>query len=311
MATWRIWPSTNGDVVASDTTSNSLSTEFAVTQAGCSITGYWWWCPVSGDTAAKTFTLWSVTTGTTGTQITAANATSGTNIAGAWNFTACTPTALTANQHYRTEVTFAVTTSSWYSGTANYWTAGGGASNIVNGPLTGFSNANATGNVQGGFITGTSPAFTTAQSSAAVYWIDVQVDDGVAAASPGQAGRTPPGRQSPAAWSQLRVPATPQPPPAPPPPPATGSSPLVPPGRQRRRPVRPGAPPGAASPRRRGHSCECRPPRSLPRRRPRRRQRAVPPWFPRGASRRWRSRGSRCHSRHPRHPRHRSPRPRS
>src|SRR5258708_23320631 len=115
---------------------------------------------------------------------------------------------------------------------ANYWTSGGGASNIVNGPLTAFSNANATGNVQGGFITGTSPAFTTAQSSAAVYWIDAQVDDGVAAASPGQAGRIPPGRQSPAAWSQLRVPATPQPPPAPPPPPATGSSPLVPPGRQ-------------------------------------------------------------------------------
>ena len=107
MATWRIWPSTNGDIVASDTTSNTLSTEFAVTQAGCSITGYWWWCPASGDTTAKTFSLWSCTTGTTGTRITAANATSGTLTAGAWNFTACTPTPLTANQHYRTEMTFA------------------------------------------------------------------------------------------------------------------------------------------------------------------------------------------------------------
>ena len=185
MTTWRIWPATSGPAVTSDATAYSLSTEFTVTSAGCTITGYWWWCPATGQTTAKTFSLWSVTTGTTGTRITAANATSGTQTAGAWNFTACTATALTANQHYRAEITFAPT-QNWYGTTASYWSTGGGASNIVNGPLTAFSSANATGGIQGGFITGSTVSFTTGQSSNSNYWIDVQVDDGAVARLPQQ-----------------------------------------------------------------------------------------------------------------------------
>ena len=223
MATWRIWPSTNGDVVAADTTANSLSTEFAVTQAGCSITGYWWWCPASGSTAAKTFSLWSVTTGTTGTRITAANATSGTLTAGAWNFTACTPTALTSGTHYRVIMTFAGG-ANYYAATANYWATGGGSADIVNGPLKAFTQANATGNIQGGFIAGSTVAFTTGQFNNANYWVDVQVDDGVVPAgsppqqapgwfpgSPGMPGGTPFAVAPPPAIGQ---PAAPPPAPA-------------------------------------------------------------------------------------------------
>ena len=151
MATWRIWPATSGSTVTTDPNPYSLSAEFAVTQAGCNITGYWWWCPASGATVSVTFSLWSCTTGTTGTRITAANATSGTLTAGAWNFTACTPTALTASQHYRAEVTHTQTTN-WYGATNSYFSSGGGASNIVNGPLTCYSAANALGNVQGGYL---------------------------------------------------------------------------------------------------------------------------------------------------------------
>ena len=144
MATWRIWPATNGPALTVDANPYSLSTEFAVTASGCSITGYWFWCPATAATVAVTHSLWSVTTGTTGTRITAANATSGTLTAGAWNFTACTPTALTSGQHYRTEVTHTQSTS-WYGNTASYWSSGGGSADIVNGPLTAFTQANATG----------------------------------------------------------------------------------------------------------------------------------------------------------------------
>lgn len=182
MATWRIWPATSGPAVTADATPYSLSTEFMVTVAGCSITGYWWWCPVSGATTAKTLSLWSVTTGTTGTRITAANATSATNTAGAWNFTACTPTALTINQHYRAEV-FLNAVSNWYGNTANYWSTGAGSANIVNGPLTAFTQANATGGIQGGFLQTGSAGFTTGQSNNSNYWIDIQVDDGAGGVS--------------------------------------------------------------------------------------------------------------------------------
>src|SRR5258708_30657634 len=229
MATWRIWPSTNGDIVASDTTSNTLSTEFAVTQAGCSITGYWWWCPASGDTTAKTFSLWSCTTGTTGTRITAANATSGTLTAGAWNFTACTPTPLTANQHYRTEMTFAGG-ANYYAATSNYWASGGGSADIVNGPLTAFTQANALGNIQGGFIAGSAVAYTTGQFNNANYWVDVQIDDGpvpVATPPPYAPGRFPAAPGKPG-----DTPLTPQPQvvtgaPATPAPAAAYASPLL------------------------------------------------------------------------------------
>lgn len=185
MTTWRIWPSGNGGALLSDTSAYSLSAEFAVTQSGCTITGYWRWCPTSGSTAAKTFSLWSVTTGTTGTRITAANATGATEIAGAWNFTACTPTALTSGQRYRAEITFAGG-SNWVA-----FTDSGFPSDIVNGPLTCYSSANATGGIQGGYVDGSTPAFTTSNDTNTNFWIDVLVDDGVPAgtdSSPGYAG---------------------------------------------------------------------------------------------------------------------------
>ena len=185
MATWRIWPALSGGAVTADAAAYSLSVEFTVTQSGCNFTGYWWWCPASGNTAAKGFSLWSVTTGTTGTQISAANATSGTLTAGAWNFTACTPTALTSGTHYRAEVTYAGG-ANWYGPILSYFTSGAGASNIVQGPLTCFSNANATGTIQGGYVAGTGTAlFTTgAAGGGAWYGIDVQVDDGITLAPP-------------------------------------------------------------------------------------------------------------------------------
>jgi hypothetical protein len=182
VATWRIWPSTSGPAITADTTAYSLSTEFAVTSAGCSITGYYYWLPTTGTTVAKTLSLWSVTTGTTGTRITAANATSAVQTAGAWNFTACTSTALTSGQHYRAEVTYTQGTNNWYGVTASYWSSGGGASNIVNGPLTAYSAANATGGIQGGFLTSATVGFTTGTSGNGNYWIDVQIDDGGGAA---------------------------------------------------------------------------------------------------------------------------------
>jgi hypothetical protein len=137
-------------VLSADPNPYSLSTEFMVTVPGCTITGYWFWCPSGGATVAVTLSLWSCTTGTTGTRITAANATSGTLTANAWNFTACAATALTPGQHYRAIVTHTQATS-WYGGTGGYWTTGNpGAVNLANGPLVAFTASEALGGIQGG-----------------------------------------------------------------------------------------------------------------------------------------------------------------
>jgi len=182
VATHRIWPSTNGGTVAGDTNTADLGVEFYVTSA-CTFQGYYWWCATSASTATSllTFRLFSTTNGTSGTAITAGTvAGSGTLTAGAWNaFTVASPPTLTANTHYRAVITSTQTSVNWYSSTAGYFTTGGGgASNIVNGPLVCPNSTNTLNNAQCSFNEpSASPYFPVSSSGNQNYWLDVSVAD--------------------------------------------------------------------------------------------------------------------------------------
>lgn len=173
MATYRLWPATSGPGAATaDTENYSLGVEFSVSSAS-EFTGWYWWARTA---ATITVSLYEVTSATTGTLV---NQVTGVTIAaplGEWKYIPVVlPTTLTIGTRYRAVVTSS--TNNFYSSTANYWTSGAGSAGITNGILTGHNVSDTTGNDQGSFIIGASPAFPTSAFNGTNYWIDVEIND--------------------------------------------------------------------------------------------------------------------------------------
>lgn len=169
-------------VTTNASTGFSLGTEFGVT-ATCWITAIRYYKASPSDFGTPTGRLYTVTTATTGAAVSGTDVTftgQGSTTAAGWKqVNLATPVKLTVGQKYRVAGYF--TNGSNFSATNNYWSgAGTGASNIVNGPVTAYSKANATGSIQGSFVaqtTGTFPVYPTTLGSDANYWIDVVVTD--------------------------------------------------------------------------------------------------------------------------------------
>lgn len=155
----------------------SLGTEFGVTST-CWITAIRYYKNTTtnnfGTIACR---LYSVNTATTGTFVTGTDVSITSTTAQGWlsaNLT--TPVQLNPGTHYRVAGLFPTR----YTAFNNYWNTGPGASDIVNGPLTAYSNAHATGGIQGSFVaqsTGTTPNFPTSLGSNSNYYVDVVVTD--------------------------------------------------------------------------------------------------------------------------------------
>lgn len=184
MATFRVWPSTNGPTSAvGDSSTTDLGVQFFVTQPGCNFDGFFFWCASTGtpDTTGSnySFALFSTTNGTSGTLIGGTSlAASGTLTTGAWNyFPLVTPVAIASSTTYVAVV--------HYSGSGNHYTAtaSGWPSSIVNGPLTAPSNATALANAQDSFNEPSGSISFPATAGTSNYWLDVQVDTGSAAAA--------------------------------------------------------------------------------------------------------------------------------
>ncbi len=91
MGTFRLFPATSGPASPVAYAGNFLAgVLFKVTFAGTWFRGYYHWVPVGGDTVARKFALWAITSNTTGTLIPAATVTSGVLTAGQWNFVSLT-----------------------------------------------------------------------------------------------------------------------------------------------------------------------------------------------------------------------------
>lgn len=169
MATYRIWPATNGpDEAVSDNAVN-LGTQFTVSQpAWVTALRYY-----RGTTAVNPdeLRLWRIESSSSATSLTTITPPAASTL-GWQDVPLETPVRLTAGQDYKTAGHF----PSDYVATGGYWASGPGANGITNGILT------APGTVaslygQGTFRYGVGGLYPTGSFNGGNYWLDVVVVD--------------------------------------------------------------------------------------------------------------------------------------
>ena len=192
---YRLFPSTNGpSSVVNDSGDFGAGILFEVTEGGMWFEGYWWWVANNGDTAPQKFALWQMGDDN-GYLIDAATVTSGTLVAGQWNYVPLnTPVQLSigGNDVGGNDCTGAyIACTVWtmvngFSITSNQFGSGDPYSaGITQGPLFAFSDQSgsapckAPGNHPQGLFGGSgndpTNAPTTGGSNSANFWMDVQV----------------------------------------------------------------------------------------------------------------------------------------
>ncbi len=195
MATYRLYPSTNGPATPVDFGAGFefvSAVGFEVTQQTIYFEGYWWWvCPTQQSTSPQKFCLWQDTLdldqqGDLGVVVEASVVESGNLVAGQWNFIPLpAPIPLSQYVSYR-----AATASPRYAPTSNDQFGSGGAyaGGITNGPLFAFSDTSSgnSGDVSfyqkyncswaDGTLDPTS-IYPGAGSGGFNVWMDVQVTD--------------------------------------------------------------------------------------------------------------------------------------
>lgn len=160
-----------------------------VTANGLWLDGYWHWVPAAGDTTARKFALWQLTDTTHSVfqqLVPAATVTSGTLVAGQWNYVPLpSPIGLSGNVPY--VACYGYVATAGFPDTQNQFGAGNPfAAGITNGPLFAFSDQGAsapepfTSNYnQGVFSTASADptvTFPTTPDVHSNFWIDIQVD---------------------------------------------------------------------------------------------------------------------------------------
>lgn len=191
MATYRLFPATNGPSSATAYTGNFIAgVIFEVTEDDCWFDGYWWWvAPTGGLTAPQTFALWLATSATTGILLPAATVTSGALSSG-WNWVPlATPIQLpiggSAGTGGANFVACTGVNGNFPDTNSQFGVGDAYAAGITDGPLTAFSDLGASNpcafNIsQGLFSTlGTDPTATMPLQAyeSANFWMDVQVSD--------------------------------------------------------------------------------------------------------------------------------------
>jgi hypothetical protein len=191
MATYRLFPSTDGPSSPVSYSGSFLAgTLFCVT-SNCWFEGYWWWVCSSGQsTSPQKFALWQLYNGGEGNVIPGSVVTSGPLTAGQWNYIPLpAPIQLSignvtglgaALYEVATGFTgsFPITNSQFGAGDPF-------ASGITNGPLFAYSDQGALAPCpiianQGAFgVAGTDPSVYLPDqgSNSANFWIDLQVSD--------------------------------------------------------------------------------------------------------------------------------------
>jgi hypothetical protein len=185
MATYRLFPSTNGPATATARSGNFISgVTWTVTQGGMWFTGYYWWVCGSGQTVTPVkCALWSLLGGTSGLVIPGSVVTSGSLTANAWNYI---PLPNPIQIAIGDTLVAAIGVNGAYPDTPNSFGAGQTYANgITQGPLRAFSAPSGNypsswGNPQGCMSTaGNDPSTTiplTAQGTDNL-WVGVQVSD--------------------------------------------------------------------------------------------------------------------------------------
>jgi hypothetical protein len=183
---FRLFPSTNGpSTPVSYGGSFIAGVLFEVTTGAIWFDGYWWWvCPSGQSTAAQKFALWAVYNGGSGgALVPGSTVTSGTLVAGQWNYVALsTPIPLAVGACYNACTGF---TGNFPDTDNEYGSGDPYAAGITYGPLTAFSDQSGSlpapfqGLPQGVFsVAGTDPTATMPAngSNSDNFWMDLQVN---------------------------------------------------------------------------------------------------------------------------------------
>jgi hypothetical protein len=176
-ASHRIWPNlpwaTN---YVNDTASNfTLGVEIDLTQA-VTVGKLWFYSPQGVTQMPTEAGIYSVSTQTlvAGSTITSP---SWSGAAGSgWVSVSYSSLSLAAGKYKPVVLNGAGSPAVWSGTTASYWTTGGpGASNLVNGPVTAYSNANADSPGQSTYNAGSAITYPATNVGPYNYWVDLEV----------------------------------------------------------------------------------------------------------------------------------------
>jgi Domain of unknown function (DUF4082) len=193
MATYRLFPSTDGPSSPVSYSGPFLAGILFCVTSNCWFEGYWWWvCPSGQSTSPQKFALWQLYGGGKGNLIPGSVVTSGTLTAGQWNYIPL-PAPLQLSIGNVSGVGAAVyEVATGFNGsfpdTNNQFGTGQPyASGITNGPLFGYSDQGASAPSpssatasQGAFgVAGTDPSVNLPDqgSNSSNFWIDLQIGD--------------------------------------------------------------------------------------------------------------------------------------
>jgi Concanavalin A-like lectin/glucanases superfamily len=184
MTTYRLFSSVNGPAAPAAYSGPFIAgLAFSVSTGGTWLDGYWWWvCDSGQSTTAQKFALWQVHGEATGSLIATGILTSGTLVAGQWNYVPLpNPVPLCIGVTYVAATGFS---NSFPATTGEFGAGEAYGSGIVSGPLIGYSD-------QGGSLPApfslSQGSFSTASSDPTAvmpvygyesdnFWMDVQVD---------------------------------------------------------------------------------------------------------------------------------------
>lgn len=200
MATYRLFPSTNGPASVTSTSGGwLLGVIFSVTGGMQWLDGYYHWVPAGGDTTPRKCALWNRYSTTQQNLVSGSVVTSGAMTAGQWNFVPlATPIQLAPGALYVAAVGWTVTTG--IPVTSNQFGSGNPlAAGIVNGPLTAWSAPSGSNpfpaatvnyNLGQGLFSNAlgadpSAAMPNNGSNSDNLWVDVLIDDTAPGGYPG------------------------------------------------------------------------------------------------------------------------------
>jgi len=171
---YSIWPATSGPGASSPDTPVTLGTEFYVTSPVW-LLAIRFWRADTAITGAVAGRVWRATNATSGTAVSGSDVAFTLSGTGFQRANVASPVPLLPSNKYKATCFF----PSGYSATASYWASGGGASDIVNGPLVAPNKSNSVGgDTQGCFGYGASITYpANGSGSGACYWVDVVVTD--------------------------------------------------------------------------------------------------------------------------------------
>lgn len=187
MATYRLFPSTNGPASAVNYSGNFLAgVVFSVSGGGNWFEGYWWWVAASGQsTSPVKCALWSVLNANNGVLVPSSVVTSG-NLTAGWNYIPLSqpiqlaPGLDTNYPENGSAYIAAIGVNGSFPDTNNFW-----STSVSNGPLYAYPGGGGQaggpyGLPQGVFTTaGSDPSLTmpNGASNTDNFWVDVQISN--------------------------------------------------------------------------------------------------------------------------------------